>query len=118
MNFVANEGIDQPIVKLLRQEGHAVWYIAEMSPSISDEEVLQLANDQQAILLTFDKDFGELVFRQNQAAHGVVLFRLHGFAPQEKAKLVLKIAQEHEQELRPSGTVSGEIWGRDNNEFE
>jgi predicted nuclease of predicted toxin-antitoxin system len=105
MNFVADEGVDRPIVESLRQDGHTVWYIAEMAPSISDEEVLQLANDQQAILLTFDKDFGELVFRQNQAAHGVVLFRLHGLAPQEKAKLVLKIVQEHEQELRHAFTV-------------
>ena len=105
MNFVADEGIDQPIVKILRQDGHTVWYIAEISPSISDEEVLQLASDQQAILLTFDKDFGELVFRQNQAAHGVVLFRLHGLSPQEKAGLFLKIAREHEQELRHAFTV-------------
>ncbi|MCA9942566.1 MAG: DUF5615 family PIN-like protein [Ardenticatenaceae bacterium] len=105
MNFVADEGIDQPIVKRLRQEGHAVWYIAEMSPSISDEEVLQLANDQQAILLTFDKDFGELVFRQNQAVHGIVLFRLHGLSPEEKAEIVLKTAQDHDQELRHAFTV-------------
>lgn len=44
MNFVADEGIDQPIVKILRQDGHTVWYVAEISPSISDEEVLQLAS--------------------------------------------------------------------------
>jgi hypothetical protein len=36
MNFVADEGIDQPIVKRPRQDGHAVWYIAEMSPSIQE----------------------------------------------------------------------------------
>lgn len=105
MNFVADEGIDQPIVKSLRQAGHTVWYVAEMSPSISDNEVLQLARDQQAILLTFDKDFGELVFRQNQAAYGVILFRLHGFSPQEKAELVTKITQDHEQSLRHAFTV-------------
>jgi hypothetical protein len=55
--------------------------------------------------VTFDKDFGELVFRQNQVAHGVVLLRLHGLSPQEKAELFLKIAQEHKQELRHSFTV-------------
>ena len=105
MNFVADEGVDRLIVESLRQDHHVVLYVAEMSPSISDEEVLRLANDQQAVLLTFDKDFGELVFRQNQAAHGVVLLRLHGLSPPEKAALVLKIAQEHEQEFRHAFTV-------------
>ena len=105
MNFVADEGVDRPIVESLRDDGHAVWYIAEMSPSISDEEVLQLANDQQAILVTFDKDFGELVFRQNQAAQGIVLLRLHGLSPQEKATLFLTVVHEHALELRHSFTV-------------
>lgn len=63
MKFIADEGIDRPIVDRLRQEGYSVWYIAEMAPSISDDMVLKLANDQKALLLTADKDFGELVFR-------------------------------------------------------
>jgi hypothetical protein len=40
MNFVADEGVDRLIVESLRHDGHTVWYVAEMSPSISDEEVL------------------------------------------------------------------------------
>ena len=105
MNFVADEGIDRPIVESLRDADHTVWYVAEMSPSISDEEVLQLANNQQAVLLTFDKDFGELVFRQSQATHGIVLLRVHGLSPQEKAALFLSIVQEHAHELHNSFTV-------------
>ncbi|MFZ1399423.1 MAG: DUF5615 family PIN-like protein [Candidatus Promineifilaceae bacterium] len=105
MNFVADEGIDRPIVESLRQEGHTIWYIAEMSPSISDEEVLHLANEQQADLLTSDKDFGELVFRQGQATQGVVLLRLHGLSPQEKASLFLKSVQEHAPEFHNAFTV-------------
>lgn len=105
MNFVADEGVDRPIVESLRQSGHTVWYVAEMSPSISDEVVLHLANEQQAVLVTFDKDFGELVFRQGQATDGIVLLRLHGLSSQEKAALFLTAVQEHAHELRNAFTV-------------
>ncbi len=63
MNFVADEGVDNQIVKKLREEGHQVLYIAEMDPGISDDEVLHQANSQNALLITADKDFGELIFR-------------------------------------------------------
>lgn len=64
MNLVADEGVDGHIIARLRQDGHDVLYIAEIEPSISDDIVLSHANAQEALLLTEDKDFGELVFRQ------------------------------------------------------
>jgi len=78
MIFVADESVDQPIVAVLRQNGHHVTYVAEHSPSISDDEVLTAANSQAAVLLTADKDFGEMIFRQGRAHAGVVLIRLSG----------------------------------------
>jgi predicted nuclease of predicted toxin-antitoxin system len=66
MNLVADEGVDRQIVEQLRHDGHDVLYVAELAPSISDDEVLQKANDWHAPLLTADKDFGELVFRLNR----------------------------------------------------
>ena len=61
MKSVADESVDRQIVARLRNNRHSVWYVAEMSPSISDDEVLQLANKRTAPLITSDKDFGELV---------------------------------------------------------
>ena len=66
MKFLADENIDKPIVERLRGDGHSLFYIVEMQPGISDDEVLRLANQQEAVLLTADKDFGELVFRQGR----------------------------------------------------
>jgi len=73
MNPLADESVDQSIVAGLRQEGHDVVYVAELSPSISDDEVLREANDRGALLLTADKDFGELVVRQASYASAVCL---------------------------------------------
>ena len=88
MKFLADENIDRQIVERLRQAGYQIWYVTEMFPSISDEIVLQLANEEQALLLTADKDFGELVFRQRLMHLGVILIRLAGLSPNVKAKIV------------------------------
>ena len=88
MNFVADESVDQPIITRLRGDGHQIWSVAEMEPGISDDVVLDLANRLGVVLLTADKDFGELVFRQGRLSTGVVLARLAGLAPAQKADIV------------------------------
>ena len=81
MNLLADESVDAPIVWLLREAGHTVHYIAEMKPGVSDAVVLDHANREACPLITADKDFGELVFRQRLLTHGVVLLRLAGVSP-------------------------------------
>ena len=60
MNLVADENIDRSIVERLRSDGHTVTWITELSPGISDEVVLREAVTRSAVLVTEDKDFGEL----------------------------------------------------------
>ncbi|HUE24225.1 MAG TPA: DUF5615 family PIN-like protein [Bryobacteraceae bacterium] len=76
MTFVADESVDRQIVERLRLDGHRVAYVAEMSPGIMDETVLTESRVSESVLITADKDFGELVFRQRQASTGVLLMRL------------------------------------------
>ena len=68
MNFLADEGVDFPVVQRLRGEGHEVLYVAEMAPGASDEMVLTTANDKSALLLIVDKD---LVCSMNSPVTGV-----------------------------------------------
>lgn len=63
MRFVADESVDKPIVNRLREDNHEVISVAELEPSISDDEVLKISTDEKAVLITGDTDFGELVFR-------------------------------------------------------
>lgn len=105
MNFLADESVDRPIVERLRQEGYQVAYIVEVGPGMSDDEVLQLANQEAALLLTADKDFGELVFRQRLHMHGIVLIRLAGQSPTHKAESVALALRAHLAELPHSFAV-------------
>lgn len=105
MKFFADEGVDAPIVKQLRQDGHDVDYVIELERSISDDEVLDRANRSEAILTTADKDFGELVFRQHRAQSGVILLRLAGVSVETKVRIVSSAIKEHEAELKFAFTV-------------
>ena len=105
MNFVADESLDFQIVSRLRKDGFDLFYIAEMTPGISDREVLNLANRCSALLLTADSDFGELVFRQHLISDGVVLIRLAGLSAENKAEIVSSAIKLYRDELRDSFTV-------------
>ncbi len=84
MRFLANENFPGPVVEALRSRGEDVSWIAQESPGARDDVVLARAQMEQRILVTFDKDFGELAFRSRlPAASGVVLFRLNGASPSE-----------------------------------
>ena len=99
MNLLADENVDCQVVDRLRGVGHAVEYVAEMAPGIPDEDVLSKAMELECVLLTADKDFGELVYRQGRASHGVLLLRLPGITPAERAGLVAKVIGDHQKEL-------------------
>jgi predicted nuclease of predicted toxin-antitoxin system len=98
MKFLADENMDVAIVDRLRQEGHQVWYVVEMEPGIADNEVPALANLEGAILITADRDFGELVFRLRYITTGIILIRLAGLSTLAKSDTVAMIIQEHESD--------------------
>lgn len=99
MKFLADESVDRQIVERLRQDGHLVRYVAEMEPGVSDDIVFASANQESALLLTADKDFGEMVFRQRLHTHGIVLIRLAGLSPSRKAEIVTSAINRHATEL-------------------
>ena len=68
-------------------------------------EVLRSAVADSALLITADKDFGELVFRQGLINSGVLLIRLAGLAPESKAELISSVLENHEGELAGNFTV-------------
>jgi predicted nuclease of predicted toxin-antitoxin system len=105
MKLLADESVDRLIVERLRQDGHDVSYVAEMEPGIADEIVLQRANENEAILLSADKDFGELTFRQRLIHHGVILIRLSGLSNQARAELVAEALRERGVKFRGAFSV-------------
>src|SRR5215468_3517141 len=82
MRLLANENFPGAAVDALRARGHDVLWVRTEAPGITDQQVLARASAESRVLITFDKDFGELAFRTRlPAASGVVLFRIQQSSP-------------------------------------
>ncbi len=91
MRYLADESVERQVVDALRQASYDVDYVAEVAPGAADPDVLARANRESSVLITGDKDFGELVYRRRQQNSGVVLLRLSGLTPQRKATIATKV---------------------------
>lgn len=83
MRILANENFPGPVIRELRKRGHDVLSVKDSMRSASDPEVLARAQSEARLVVTFDKDFGELAYRSGlPASCGVILFRLTGASPE------------------------------------
>lgn len=90
MNILADESVEAPVIERLRQDGHAVTAVSAESPGITDVAVLERAVAGAFLLLTADRDFGDIILRDAHAAPhaGVVLYRLRQMTLVEKAERI------------------------------
>ena len=105
MTFVADECVLEAIIDRLRADGHTIHSIRETSGGTADPDVLAIAVSHQAVLLTQDKDFGELVFRLQMSHCGIVLIRLAEMTFADRADLVANVIITHQGELPNAFTV-------------
>lgn len=94
MRFLADENFPRPALEALRDAGLDIVWIADSHSGATDIEVLELCMAQRRVLLTFDKDFGELAFIKGLPAEcGIVLFRIAPQSPKEVAVIALSAIQ-------------------------
>ena len=94
MRFLADESCDFSVVRTLRAAGHNVVAVAEVALSADDSAVIDLAVRQRRILLTEDKDFGQLVFAHAQTSGGVMFIRYPAAARRMLPKVILDLVAE------------------------
>lgn len=98
MQLLANENFPRLSVEFLRSAGYDVTYVAEDFKSISDEAVMSLAIKQERTILTFDRDYGELIFKHNyRPPNGVIYLRLLNYEPDEPGKIIDQLLKENVQ---------------------
>ena len=108
MNFLADECCDALLVAGLRRDGHDVLCVVESAPGIDDETVLKMASDQDRILLTEDKEFGELVVRLGYPAYSIVLLRMNPADNDAKLSRLREVLEKQASRLPHSFVVIDE----------
>ncbi|MBI2193113.1 MAG: DUF5615 family PIN-like protein [Planctomycetes bacterium] len=92
MRIVADGNVSGSVIRELRRKGHDALSVKEAMRSESDEAVLRRAQSEERVVLTHDKDFGELAFRWGlPATTGVILYRLQGRNPKSVNRRVLEV---------------------------
>ena len=90
MRFLANENFPLSSVRRLREAGYDVAYVRIDSPGAEDLEVLARAVSEERFLLTFDRDYGELIYRLGMPSPpGIIYFRYQPLTPEEPAEQLL-----------------------------
>lgn len=109
MKFLANENFPYPSIKMLRDNGLEVYSIGEESIGISDEVVLNRAVLEELIILTFDRDYGELLFKYRlDPPPAVVYFWNKGKASTEASTMLLELLQNQYLVVQDMFTVISE----------
>ena len=81
--FLADENIPLYVVKQLRKEGYKVISVTEEFAGSSDEKILELSSRNKWVIITFDKDFGELIYKQkSNKPYGIILMRVTPKSPE------------------------------------
>ncbi|MCK9631905.1 MAG: DUF5615 family PIN-like protein [Methanoregula sp.] len=92
MKLLADENISSSVVRALAEEGYDILWVRTEAPGISDLDVMRLACRDNRLILTYDKDFGELVVKENLCpSAGIILLRLPLKNPAHIAPCILDI---------------------------
>src|SRR5260221_13509651 len=105
MKILADESVDHPVYEFLKGKGFNIKHISFIASGSPDVDVLDMAWRQKRVLLSVDKDFGELAFRAKRPSHGIVLYRLSGLTNREKAEIIFKVFQGRKSEIENNFVV-------------
>ncbi len=99
IKFIADVNVEKVIVDYLLEEGYDIKWIPDYNCEMLDEDLLEMAKVEGRILITNDKDFGELIFLQKRLSVGIILIRIKGQKVEVKLKLIKKLFQNYRNKL-------------------
>jgi predicted nuclease of predicted toxin-antitoxin system len=89
--IIIDVGVGRIIEEWLTQEGFNVIALRKINPEMADLDIIRLANNKNAIIISMDKDFGELVFKNQLLHKGILLLRLDDAVAEEKLSAIQNI---------------------------
>jgi len=108
MRFIVDECTGMAVAEHLRKSGHNVVVVAETMPQADDHTILTKAVNEGRVLITNDKDFGELIFRRGYSHHGVLLLRLQDDSAVNRVRVVKAVLDQYGDFLKMNFLVATE----------
>lgn len=88
MLFLVDESVGKKFSDIVKNSGEDVLFVGDAIPKVDDEIVLSFANKENRVIITADKDFGELIFKLGKSSAGIILFRTSITDPEKLFELV------------------------------
>ncbi len=95
MRFIIDVNVGRSIEKILIERGFDVISVRDIDPRMTDAEILNRAVKDDRIVVTQDKDFGELIYNSGKLHAGVLLLRMEGESRESRSKLFQEIIEKH-----------------------
>ena len=95
LKFVLDVGVGHKVSAFLTENGYDIISILDIDPSMPDTDILFIAERDQRMVVTMDKDFGELVYHSQQRHHGILLLRLEDATGDEKVLVMQEILEKY-----------------------
>jgi len=100
LKLLIDLGVGKRLEEFLRRNGYDISAVRDIDPRMEDSQILRIAESEQRIVVTMDKDFGELIYNAKQAHTGVLLLRMEDARAEEKIRIVAMILKEHSDKLQ------------------
>jgi predicted nuclease of predicted toxin-antitoxin system len=108
MRFIVDECTGTSVAKWLREQGHEVFSVFDDAKGSTDDEILKKAASEGWILVTIDKEFGEMIFRKRQPHHGVIFMRLSDERPVRKIAVLEQLLKNYSDRIEDQFVVVSE----------
>ncbi|MCD4697892.1 MAG: DUF5615 family PIN-like protein [Bacteroidales bacterium] len=100
LKFLVDVGVGRKIEDFLEDKGYDSKFVRLIDPCLSDQEIIKMAVIEGRMIITMDKDFGELVYHSLLVHCGVLLLRLEDATGIEKLEVMKEIISEHSQKIK------------------
>ena len=105
MRFLVDECTGPAVASWLRDHNHEVFSVFDEARGVDDDTIIKKAHEENWILITNDKDFGEKVYRQSHLHRGVILLRLEDETSSSKIRVLSHLLQSYQDRLQNSFVV-------------
>lgn len=99
LKFLVDVGVGRAVENLLRSDGYDIKAVRDIDPGAKDCDILDIAVSEGRMVITMDKDFGELVHKLSMKHFGVLILRMEDAKGAEKAEVVREILAKYETEI-------------------